>query len=206
MTREGAMRRRLLCLVAVIVMPAAGCGKSGVPAAKPSPNVPTSAPVRPRTSPSPSRTGPLTTGAGVLPGEKPPVEPDLAKQHTVDGAVQFAVYFIRVLSWSVATTDPYLIPKLSAPTCQACKRFVTSLETLRNTGEVAGGWLDIESMTMTMGHGPAIGDQAIEFGLRETRAVVRSAPSDPPATAQFKSIVLVSWISNQWLVVSQGSS
>ncbi|MDT4945157.1 MAG: hypothetical protein QOH14_1890 [Pseudonocardiales bacterium] len=44
-------------------------------------------------SPSPSRTGPLSTGPNVRPGEKPPVLPEAAKEHSPGGALVFAGYY-----------------------------------------------------------------------------------------------------------------
>jgi hypothetical protein len=208
MTGKGEMRRRLLCWVAIITVPVAGCGKSGTPTAHSSPSVQASPSIRPTgsPSPSPSRTGPLTTGAGVLPGEKPPVEPDLARQHTAIGAYQFAAYFIRALSWSIATLDPYLLETVSAPSCAACRRYVDGIAALRSKGEQQrGGRPVIKSAVIDTGKLNTSATYAIEFGLHESAAQILPTVRVTRPPTDFQSIVFVSWAGSEWRVVEQSA-
>jgi hypothetical protein len=206
MTGKGAKRRRLVCLVAVVAVPVAGCGKSGTPSAHTSPNLQASSSIRPTGSPSPSRTGPLTTGAGVLPGEKPPVEPDLAKQHTAIGAFQFAAYFIRALSWSIATLDPYLLEAASSPSCAACRRYVDGIAALRSKGEQQrGGRPVIKSAVIDSGKPKTSAAYAIEFGLHESAAQILPTVRVTRPPTDFQSIVFVSWAGSEWRVVEQSA-
>jgi hypothetical protein len=163
--------------------------------------------VQPTVSPSPSRTGPLTTGAGVLPGETPPVEPDLAKQHTALGAQVFARYFIKALSWSIATTDSYLIRKISAASCETCARYVAGLDSLQATGRhEVGGRLTVDTIGLATGPFKTKSDFAVQFELNETPAWVLPATSTPSSQPKrFQSIVFVTWIGGRFQVVEQGS-
>ena len=69
-------------------------------------------------------------------GETPPVLDKFAKQHNSAGALAFATYFIKALDWSLATTDPYLIKQISAPSCQACKAYISNIGALAKESEV----------------------------------------------------------------------
>src|SRR5690348_14210274 len=113
MRRKVDMRTTIAAVLSALLL-AAGCSGGG--ASAPPTAVPTAPPKsgaatggRSSPSPSPVRTGPLMTGPGVLPGEKPPVEHDLARLHSQAGGYAFATYFVRALSWSIATNDAYLI-------------------------------------------------------------------------------------------------
>ncbi len=70
------------------------------------------------------------TGAGVSPGEKPPVRSDQSKAHTADGALEFGAYFYRALEWSIATTNSYLLKQISAATCEGCNDYIKTIDDL----------------------------------------------------------------------------
>ena len=58
-----------------------------------------------------------TTGPNLLhPGERPPVMPALATQHTPEGAVAFAKFFIQTIDWGFATQDAPEIIAITALT------------------------------------------------------------------------------------------
>ena len=98
------MRIGVTGLVAVVTLVAAACG--GGAAEHPSTSSPASVPVSSATAtPAVSPTSPATSGPNVRPGERPPAMPAAAKQHTQEGALAFAGYFIKALDWSIATTD-----------------------------------------------------------------------------------------------------
>src|SRR5881628_647561 len=78
-------------------------------------------------SPTPTQTGPLTTGPNVRPGEKPPEYPALARRHDGQGALAFAYYFYEAYDWGYATNDPYLVEQISDPHCAGCRKYVKSL-------------------------------------------------------------------------------
>jgi hypothetical protein len=201
-SKDVAMRTSAACL-AVIAVVAAGCSRGGSSTATSSPTVRATTP-----TPTPSRTGPLTTGAGVLPGEKPPVEPEMAKEHNEEGAFAFAAYFIQALSWSIATTDPYLLNRISAASCAPCKRYVDGLNELRTKGQSQqGGRPSIATVKVATGHFSTDAEHAFEFRLDESAAVILpSASRTKTAHKDVRSIVFVSWIDRRWQVVGQAAS
>ncbi|MDT4975986.1 MAG: hypothetical protein QOG98_1744, partial [Pseudonocardiales bacterium] len=106
---DSGVRIRFVGIVAILAMLAAACGGDG---GSPKPSASAAATSPPTTAPSIVATGPLSTGPGVLPGEKPPVLSDAATQHTSAGALNFASYYFTALDWSTATTDPYLVQEI----------------------------------------------------------------------------------------------
>src|SRR5882757_6312243 len=125
---------RLLVVAAVLasVGMAAACTGSGGGSDTFTPPPPTSIVTSP--SPTPSRTGPLTTGPGVSPSEQPPQLGPFEKQHTSAGAISFAGFYIKALDWSYATSDPYLLKQISAPSCEYCQKAITGLEKVQAGG------------------------------------------------------------------------
>ena len=93
------MRIGLAALLVVATLLAAACN-GGAAESSPTSSA-TSMPVSsPTAKPSSSPAGPATTGPNVRPGERPPIMPAAAKQHTQEGALAFAGYFIKALDWS----------------------------------------------------------------------------------------------------------
>jgi hypothetical protein len=126
----------MIWLLSVVVGLLAGCGGSP-PSARPSATPTGASPTRPAApvttsaaNPTATRTGPLTTGPNVRPGEKPPVLPDIAKRHDRVGALSFADYFVLALDWAYATNDEALLLPISASTCNACDRLISRLREL----------------------------------------------------------------------------
>lgn len=206
---------RVLVAAAVGVLLATACtGGRGSPAVSsvsgssaPSPT-PGSASL---SSPAPVRTGPLTTGPGVRPGEVPPVQSALARQHTPEGALAFAAYFIRVLDWSFATTDPYLLDDVSAPSCVACKRFSESLAKLgREGGHIVGGRFALNSSTLLRGSF-AIRSEFV-VGLVVTQgavAVVRPGNARTTVTSAptiDRARLYISWHASRWQAVEEAGA
>jgi hypothetical protein len=62
----------------------------------------------------------------VRPGEKPPVLPAIAHEHTAAGAAAVAVFYIHALDWGYATMDSTLAKSVFAKSCTDCLRFVTN--------------------------------------------------------------------------------
>ena len=50
-----------------------------------------------------------------------------AKADAAAGAKAFATYFVQAVDWGLATTDPYLISAISAPSCRACAGYIQGL-------------------------------------------------------------------------------
>jgi hypothetical protein len=160
-------------------------------------------------SPSPSRTGPLTTGPNVRPGEQPPVLPDAAKEHSPAGALLFAGYYLKALDWSIATNDPYLVEKISAANCSACNRAISGLKSLRGRGgHVVGGRIQVTSAKIVTGTFKIRSELVVEvFANEET--VVLVEPSSARTTARSvrndASLVFLSWAADDWKVIDVGA-
>jgi hypothetical protein len=157
-----------------------------------------------QTSPSPTQTGPLTTGPNVRPGEKPPELMPEAKQRTVFGATATAVYYFRALDWTIATNDSYLIRQISLPSCAACKRVIDFIASLQRTHDVLrGGRIDIKSFGQVTGHFNYKSDVVIRVVLEqgsETRQSGSAPPSTVAAAGRDTSLVFLNWTRFGWRV------
>lgn len=160
-------------------------------------------------TPAPSA-GPLTTGPGIQPGEKPPVLPEGAKQHTRDGATSFAGYYLRALDWSIATNDPFLLRAISAASCSACRRQIIGLLKVQRSGtKLTGGRLTILNFELVRNTYSIKADYAFSVRLHENREESRtplSAPSTVSVAHKSNSIIFVSWLSRGWQIVEFGAS
>ena len=206
---DPGVRSRFVGILAIPVVLAVACGGGGHSAASSDPRPPST---RPSTavSTTPARTGPLSTGPGVQPGETPPVLNEDAKQHTPAGALAFANYYFKSLDWSTATTDPYLLQQISSPLCQACARAINGLIALRDEGgHVRGGRISLVSTKLVTGTFKVKSDLVVEVAVNEN-AVVLIRPSAAPTTSapavtRDNSLVFVSWLSGRWHVIEVGA-
>ena len=205
---DPGVRSRFVGILAIPVVLAVACGGGGHSSASSNPT-PTS--TRPSTavSTTPARTGPLSTGPGVQPGETPPVLNEDAKQHTPAGALAFANYYFKAYDWGVATTDPYLVEQISAPSCSACHRYIARLDALRGKGgHVVRGRTTVLSRALVTGSFETKADYVVQMKITED-AVVLVSPSAPPSTSapasSYTSLVFVSWRGTRWQIVEEGA-
>lgn len=204
------MRVRFMAVLAVVAVLGAACGGGGHQSPSSGPQ-PTTGATSTTTSPAPSprRTGPLSTGPGVQPGEKPPVLGTAAKQHTPAGALAFAEYYMRALDWSFATNDPYLLKQISSPTCPACDRYIAALDGLAQSEHLTGSRITIISDRLVTGTFKVKSDAVVEFVLNDEAAVLVKPSAPPttvaPAVSHDESLVFVSWMSGAWKIVEEGS-
>jgi Family of unknown function (DUF6318) len=206
------MRRSPIAFVLAAVLLTAGCTASGGKAS-PAPPATASRPSSASPSPAPPRatsSGPVAWGPNVRPGEKPPVFPAEAKQHTSEGALMFAGYFIKALDWSLATTDPALLKPISAPTCQACHSYIDAIGTLAaGGGHVIGGRIRSFGMMLEDPNSP-IGNSVVVSETSTQQAVVLIRPSASPTTvgpsAQANTSQLrLSWVTGRWVLAEETS-
>lgn len=181
----------------------AGCGGESGSVQPPAASTSASA------TPAPSPTGPLTTGPGVLPGEKPPVMPPEAREHTPEGALAFASYFMKALDWSAATNDTYLVQQISDQSCSACQRDIAAAKALLMEGarELGGRTRTLEAK-IVQGTFTIQSDQVVEVVTQDEPVVIArpgAAPSTAvPALARDTSLVFVTWMRDGWRIVGQG--
>jgi hypothetical protein len=135
--------------------------------------------------------------------------PAAAKQHTQEGALAFAGYFIKALDWAIATMDTALLKDVSAPTCQTCSGEISAIADLKDAGgHVHGGRYSILSARVSLDHLSVKADYAIRLQLVQdalSRVYVSSAPTvESPTPIPYTSFVFVSWLSGGWVIVEQG--
>ena len=198
---------RWLIAVFTLCLVLAGCSRGG---GEPnSSKLPTAIlPGSTTASASPSRTGPLTTGANVKPGELPPSMSAVAVQHTSNGAQAFAAYFYAALDWSLATNDSYLLVNMSESSCGPCQNYINSIGGLASSGSrLNGGRIHVTQVGLDSGTlVPA--DYVIHVTLTQEPEVLTksgSAPSTLPAPpASIVNRLYVSWRDGHWLVLEIG--
>jgi uncharacterized protein DUF6318 len=157
------------------------------------------------TSASPSV---ATTGPNVLPGARPPVMPDFAKQRTADGAVVFVSFVIRALDWGYSTTDSRAVRPYFAAGCGSCDAQVAAFDDIKNAGHhFRGGHLSVITVgTAPLGSRFARAEEAVDVtidigSLVELDASGRQVgPALPAKRHTFR--VYVGWLDQSWKVVA----
>jgi hypothetical protein len=88
-----------------------------------------------------------TTGPNVNgPGERPPVEPVTATQHSAAGAKAFAEFFIRTIDWGYATTSSAYMRHYFEPSCEQCEVVARLLDNAHRSGDhYIGGRIALKS-------------------------------------------------------------
>jgi hypothetical protein len=91
-----------------------------------------------------------TTGPNTRPGEKPPIMPLEATQHTARGARAFAAFFIKTIDWGYATTSStYMRHYYFAKTCTECRSVAFQLDAVQQKDHhFVGDRFDIRRTTL----------------------------------------------------------
>ena len=148
-----------------------------------------------------------TTGPNVLPGARPPVMPEFAKQHTAEGATIFVSRLIPAIDWAYSTTDSAILKPYYANSCIPCEKSVRSFDDTRARGwHFRGGHLNLLSSgsAPTDPHHPTA-ERAADVTFRVDSLsvvdagghVVRGPFPESQATIRF----YVAWVSSAWAVV-----
>ena len=158
--------------------------------------------------PSPRPTSPATVGLSLRSGEKPPKLAAAAKTHTAAGAKSFATYFLQAVDWGLATTDPYLISAISAPSCRACAGYIQSLTAMRARGDtIRGARIQVVSAAVMRGSLPVQAEYGVQLVIREEASVAASTGSAAPSTDsranQDYARVYLDWTAAGWQVVEE---
>ena len=194
------MRIGVTGLLAVVTLVAAACGAGA--AEPPSTSSLASVPVSSATAtPAVSPTSPATSGPNV----RPPAMPAAAKQHTQEGALAFAGYFIRALDWSIATTNPKLLIPISDPACLACGSYVEEIRDLRvHGGYVRGGRISLSAAEINQ----SVSKTGVEYVItistvQQPDSIIgksKSPLSQETSTQRLKSNLLLVWRQGSWVV------
>jgi hypothetical protein len=156
-------------------------------------------------TPTAPRTGPLTTGPNVRPGEKPPELPAAAKSHEEFSAARFAEYFFRAFDWSIATNDPTLLKHYSATTCKWCSHTIRDLDTLNTEHKVLlGGRVTIVQSGVILDDHRVKSERVALVEMKQGAETVVSSDGTRKSVAQAShptGIVYMSWQENHWVVL-----
>jgi Family of unknown function (DUF6318) len=191
-----------LCLVTV------GCTSGGSGQASSSTRPTTSAAASPSASATPTRSGPLTTGPGVKPGEVPPTLSSAALKSDVVGAENFATFYFAALDWSLATTDAYLLKQASSPDCAPCQEYISAITDLEaEGGHLEGARVGVKGYSLTTGN-LAEADFVIKVNLSQTAgtSVLPNQSPSPAASSNPNSsdYLYLKWNGTAWWVVEIG--
>lgn len=196
---------RLLAIGLIAGLLAACTSSHADPKPSATPTGPTHSKSSTAASASPSRTGPLTTGPNVRPGEKPPVYPALAKQHTANGALAFAIYFLKVFDWGYATNDASALNGLVLPDCSGCGQYKMTLAAVHARAQtLIGGRLTQRSATFDHARFHFDADFVIDIAVDEQAIVLRGPGVAPKTVAaalrSHHTLVFLRWKPVGWQV------
>jgi hypothetical protein len=199
-----AMRRGPVWLLAVLV---AGATASCTNANSDAPGPTITSTYQPHSHPTtPTNPPPISTGANVRPGEKPPSLSSVGKTNTPAGALAFSDYWTRTLDWGYATTDSALAKSAFAEVCTGCARFVKIFDNARANGvHFRGGRSNVISSELQPNDhhngATAVDDISISIGALQAvdanGQVVETNPEHPRVVYR----VWLQWKATSWKVV-----
>jgi hypothetical protein len=160
----------------------------------PSPSVPTVPADVPRTGPN------LVTA-----GEQPPVMPVEATQHTQQGAVAFARFFIRTIDWGFATTSGAYMRHYFEPSCIECRSHADGLDNTRKAGEhYLGGRFQITRAAIAP-DGGSQAERSVIVAFDLTSATVLDKHNRPKSSdvahQGVQRQIWLRWAGGSWTVV-----
>ncbi len=121
------MRRHAPAVAAVtLAVLLAGCNGSD-----PDPSTSTTTATSTPSATTTTSNGPTTSEA---PSNLPSDLPSLARQHSREGAIQMAKYFMSAVDRAFVTNDTKVLSMLSTTGCFACQGSISSIETNRKNG------------------------------------------------------------------------
>jgi hypothetical protein len=164
-----------------------------------------------QTSPSPTQTGPLTTGPNVRPGEKPPELAPIGREHNDAGATVVGAYYFKALDWTIATNDDWLLAHLALPSCEACARVHAGLLALRAKGETElGGRILVRAAVVDRASYKIKYDVAVRVTYDEEavrlRLVGGSTRRTQPAVHGETDVVFLRWRGDRWRIAEVAES
>ena len=126
------MASRVLCAGLFVVLAVAGCGRS---------------------APSPPTLPPVSVAPSTSPSAAP--VPSAAQAATPQGAAAFARFFYAQVAEGFQTQNANLVSQISLPSCEACQRYVQSIEEVsQDELRVEGGDFEV-----TFAESPALASE-----------------------------------------------
>lgn len=157
-------------------------------------------PPRPSLPPDVPRHGPNTK-----PGEKPPIMPLEATQHTPDGAKAFAEFFIKTIDWGYATTSSAYMRHHFTHACIGCRSTADAIDKARRKNHhFIGDRITIRAAEM-VGLAPDRPVALATFDVTSAEAVdmLGNYVDAAPALTGFRERITLSWRAGRWLVLSE---
>lgn len=201
-------------VLAAVLLPAAlaGCTSGTEPgpnysSVSASPSASDTAPHSPTASPSPSVP---TTGPNVSPGESPPTPIPTVSSDSSDGALAFATYYIKMLDWVYATSQPAIVRTFYADGCTNCLTFLSNLES-----QVAGGHtyrgsrLSIDRQAIVTNDGRMSATFAVSTELTASPLQIVDGAGSISNQGPQTTITLTNWLKwlgTGWTIVDQGKA
>lgn len=121
----------------------------------------------------------------------------------------FAAYYFDALDWSYATNDPYLIEKVAAPTCTACRRAADRISALSGEGRlVTGGRLSVRRIDMVFETFGIKADRVLEVTTFQSAVQVSAGVGQPASSVPAQTsrhLFFASWRGGRWQVDEIGA-
>ncbi|MDT4937021.1 MAG: hypothetical protein QOG80_692 [Pseudonocardiales bacterium] len=123
-------------------------------------------------------------------------------------ALDFAIYFMKAVDWSIATNDASLLRGITSRRCEPCASTIAVLEALSVAHQtLTGGRIRIESAGFPPGHFTVKSEYVVQIKTTQQREVIRDSQGKPVhdyAAAEDTSLVFLKWVTNRWQVVDLG--
>lgn len=136
--------------------------------------------------------------------------PPLAKQHTPQGAIAFAGYYVHALDWSFATTDSYLLHGLSTSECTICTSHITAIERAAQANEhIQGGRAVLLEAGIVAGSSNVNSEEMVRVKARQDSGRVLKAngeAADKISGGTDSTIYYLRWSNGGWKIVAIGPS
>jgi hypothetical protein len=140
------------------------------------------------------------------PFERPPRYPDLALRHSLDGAVAFTGYFIKMFDWGYAANNPNVLVPLAAESCRACRRYQVALaRVVLKRERLVGGRITLKSVAIDRHTYRLKADVVVDVAVDEQPVIIKPKSAAPttaaPEERSHHSLVFLDWRSSVWRVM-----
>jgi Family of unknown function (DUF6318) len=143
-----------------------------------------------------------TTGPNAKAGEKPPVMPIAATQHTAAGAQAFAKFFIQTIDWGYATTSTTYMRHHFVVGCVECRSVADSIDRDRKKGHhFIGDRFTIRGTSKPSIDG-AVATQTVTVDVTSVEIVTSAGGyvGAAPALTGYKETISEKWQHGGWVV------
>jgi hypothetical protein len=147
-----------------------------------------------------------TTGPNTRAGEKPPVMPLEATQHTARGAKAFAAFFIQTIDWGYATTSSAYMRHYFEQSCVQCRNAAMVLDNARRMHDhYVGGRITIRQLGPIGAGGPNRSEYTarLRLDIDSVEVLTSSGHAKNPdhAHLNYGQSLGVRWSVGRWTVV-----